>query len=71
MKEHFDDTQVVLNLFMESETFLKVKDVFNSLRQNFSKIRLSDHFHFSSLLITVGPRNFAVVASRKVFEEEA
>lgn len=31
MKGHVDDAQVVLNMFMESKTFLKVKDVFNSL----------------------------------------
>lgn len=28
MKGHLDDAQVVLNLFMKRETFLKVKDYF-------------------------------------------
>lgn len=54
MKGHVDDAQVVLNMFMESKTFLKVIDVFNSLRQNFSKMCLSNYFNFSSLLRTKG-----------------
>lgn len=54
MKGHVDDAQVVLNMFMESKTFLKVIDVFNSLRQNFSKMCLSNYFNFNSLLRTKG-----------------
>lgn len=35
MRGHFSDTQVVLNMFMKNKTFLKVKDIFNSLKTKF------------------------------------